>query len=1031
MSTDDPKGRSGHKPPPPKPVIQDDPLGNDGQWTRIRPVPAAVLRGDRPSLSGSGGSAAPPPEPSDISLSPSELIPASAQSSEPSFTEIKPMAGRPAQAAPKAGEATTILPVPSGAAAPQKGADRTRILSGSPPKAAGQPQDRDRTTVLPVPNAATTLPLVPSLSPIETGGAAARGQSLSDGGSSKATEITPAVKAKPLGRDETVIMSEPSLGSMPTRPGSDSREHTAVRQVFNQFEDSEIRASSITPKTSSQRERSRSSSLTLLLGGLSAVLLGIIGYLVGNAWLRSRELDRLADAARLAVAEAHDKGRLADFVRAEAHTRAWLEAVPADAEALAARALLLNEALYELGGGPELPGGSWEQEAQGAARQVETEHSELALTARVFFALKDGDLPTATALLEELSSLSAGRPASRVRIPAGMPDYLRGVLAVYATEKGAGPGLPGAIGDPLARATRQSPVPLFLRRRAELLSWSGQLPEAQTELATAERKQAEHCGLTIERELTRGRSGSPAAAAAAAAQKILRGFVEPPRGGVDPCGRLDHARAALGAAELLLTSDPSARAEVRGLLAKAAEIAKGGPFEVLYSERLATLAIASGEPVLAESVTRPVFERLPARRRLRLLLAEALLSRGQGGDALSVLSPLLGQSGPSGAEAKKPPADAEALLLGARAQLLLNDTLEAQRLTRQAQAIATTVPERVAAQLLLAQVFLKLQEVASARRTLEPLLRQGALPQELALSVQLLWAQTLIAARPPQQEEARVVLESVIARAPDHVEARLLLGRLLRDRPEHAERAQAEQHLRAALRADERSIPVRRELALLLALRGDYRSARALYTQLVKEEDDADLLLHAALAERLDGAPEQALQTLNRIHRSRSEVTTKYDEALFVERARALLALERPSEVMTLLEAPIGELWQLRRPALPALMIRARVSSSHGSGDPAPLTQARGLLNSLPAASRSDPDVRLAEATLLVAEKQPQQARTVLTALLAAPAASAAAASAAVEDPEVRKLASSLLTSLGGPLAAPPGRGGARPGGKR
>ena len=41
VSTDDPKGRSGHKPPP-RPVIQDDPLGNDGQWTRIRPLPAAA-----------------------------------------------------------------------------------------------------------------------------------------------------------------------------------------------------------------------------------------------------------------------------------------------------------------------------------------------------------------------------------------------------------------------------------------------------------------------------------------------------------------------------------------------------------------------------------------------------------------------------------------------------------------------------------------------------------------------------------------------------------------------------------------------------------------------------------------------------------------------------------------------------------------------------------------------------------------------------------------------------------------------------
>ncbi len=370
--------------------------------------------------------------------------------------------------------------------------------------------------------------------------------------------------------------------------------------------------------------------------------------------------------------------------------------------------------------------------------------------------------------------------------------------------------------------------------------------------------------------------------------------------------------------------------------------------------------------------------------------------------------------------------DVEALLFRAQALLQLNDTLEAQRLARRILSGNPSPAVRTDAQLLLSRVYLQLQEPAAARRVLEPLFRlasagngntaDGGIHAEQRLDIQVLWAQTLLAARPPEQSEARALLEAVLGQAPERVEARLLLGRLLR---ELSELGQAEQQLNAALRTDDHYTPARRELAALLMQRGDFAKAHALYRQLVTDEKDPELLLASARAERLDGAPEQALASLANIKRGRGEVVSKYDEALLAERARDLLALERPGEAEALLHGPGSDLQGLRRPTLAALLIRATVVGLVGPQRAAPIAQARALLSRMPPAWRTDFDVRFAEAELLIAEENPQAARPLLESLTAS--LQTIPPSSGGEEVALRHYAERLLSELpAGPAAVTP-----------
>jgi len=182
-------------------------------------------------------------------------------------------------------------------------------------------------------------------------------------------------------------------------------------------------------------------------------------------------------------------------------------------------------------------------------------------------------------------------------------------------------------------------------------------------------------------------------------------------------------------------------------------------------------------------------------------------------------------------------------------------------------------------------------------------------------------------------------------------------------------------------------VPLRRgearELAGLLMLRGEFGKAHELYTELLKEEKDSELLIAAARAERLDGAPEKALTTLLNVHRQTGEIAGKFDEELLAERARALLLVERGGEVVNLLSGPTSDLGQLKKPTLVALLIRAHVSLAEGSQHKQELAAARALLGKLPKAMLPDFDVRLAEAELLRAEGKRSDSTEVLSALVA------------------------------------------------
>ena len=819
--------------------------------------------------------------------------------------------------------------------------------------------------------------------------------------------------AKPAGRpDSTLVMrDEPSLGVQRTQLMEIPADETALRPLFAQDRKKPSAASprGVEPPTASAAGRGRA---RLWAGLFLGLLIGGSGWAAGTWLLERQRIGDLASQSRTALNEAHQHGRIADFVAAEATLRRLLSKRSTDGSALAARALVLSEAQYELGGteriegtlataesttGPA-PAGSqagtgavpsaepakagsasvaagsavtWAAEAQAAARQAEGEVTAAAFSAQVLAALAISDVKAAERAWERLQALppEADQHGELAPLPPGWRAYIASQVTLLAgREDEALASLTDAVG--------KSPLPLWRRRLAELLLARGRIDDALAQLSAAEKEQPDHCGVQVDLALLKVRK----AGAAALRQGIqtLQEMSTPVRTGVDPCSRGDRARAALLLAELTLDADPAARTDARSALDRARGVY--GSDDAAISDRLAAAWLRTGDARLAQQQCQDTLTRVPNRRKTRLLLTEALLRLNQGAEALRALEPLL-----SSASAGE---DGEALLLKARVLLSQNDTLEAQKLARKLVNTNSQSPMvRAGAQRVLARVSLILGEPASARRTLEPQFRQmaalnsvDAVLREEQLDTQILWAEVLLSVRPAEQNDARAILESVLTRAPERIEARLLLGRLLREMQEWG---QAEQQLSAALRTDDRHMGARRELAGLLTQRGDYAKAQALYQELIKEEQDAELLVAAARAERLNGAAEAALTTLTSVKRGRGEVTGKYDEALLVERARALLALERCGDAQSLLKPLLPDLAQLKRPALPALLIRSTLCAALPGERAAAAVQARGVLQRLPQPWRADVDVRLAECEILAATGNFLAARLGLTALVA------------------------------------------------
>lgn len=799
-----------------------------------------------------------------------------------------------------------------------------------------------------------------------------------------ATELKPSERRGVVTRkaESTVLLGEPPGGAAQQPPVE--HDATAIRQVFQRFGPAEPRAKGRPAAVSEERASvPRSGVFAKLLVGLFAIgAVGAGGWFGTNWYLHQQQVRQLGSTARASYEGAFEHGRLGDFVQAEAQLRSLGEAVATDEAARQARALLLTAARFEFGGGPPIAADSdWEQESLGAVRLVETEPGALAQAALVFSALSQGDLPAAERHLELLQSANTGE--GRYRLPNGMVDYLASQLALLA-------GREEQAVLALQRAVQKQRLPMWQRRLGYVLLRSGRDEEAIVALTAAQSRQEDLVGAQIDLAYARGRAGKPEQLAEA--KQVLQGLVEAPQGAPDPAGRSEHARAALWLADLTLRADPQARAAARELLTKAQS--KALPTDVLFQEELAQarLHIGDGEP--AAAIARELVGRLPQRRISRILLARALVAAKQGNDALTALGPLIEGKD----KTAKAALDAEAQLLRAQALFLSHDTLAAQQVTRQ--VIAATPAgsaEHIGAQLLAGELFLKLGEPVSARRSLEPLVRQldkakaegatdgapkppsGAKAKQ-RLHIQLLWARTLLAMRPPQQSEARALLESVVATTPDNAEAHYLLGRLLR---ELGVLGPAEEQLTAAVRDDDHLTSAQRELAGLLMLRGEFGKAHELYTALLKEEKDSELLIAGARAERLDGAPEKALTTLLNVHRQTGEIAGKFDEELLAERARALLLVERGGEVVNLLTGPTSDLGQLKKPTLVALLIRAHVSLAEGSQQKPELAAARALLGKLPKAMLPDFDVRLAEAELLRAEGKRSDATQVLSALVA------------------------------------------------
>lgn len=813
-------------------------------------------------------------------------------------------------------------------------------------------------------------------------------------------------KGKPASGDPTRVMrDEPSLGvqmtqmmgvpaEAPSPPAAALPEQKATQPMVAQPR----------PQTPGTAKRAGGGTSRVWAGLLLGVLIGGVGWAAGAWVLEQRKTETLFQAASTAVKQAQARGVLLEYVAATERISLAQKRRPTDGSAMVARALMLCEGLYELGGGQPLaayPAGgsnepkaktgaegssektagdgaeSWREAALLSARQTEGEVSQAAYAAQILAGLAQGDLKTAEKFLDRLRTKGAGPEgtsagAGLLQLGPGWPEYLTSQVELLA-------GKETESLRSLAAAVEKNPRSLWVRRLAYQLMRSGAVEAATSKLAPLERDAEESCGLRVDQAFLKSKKAAPATQ-----RRLLQGLssmTHGPQSGPDECGQGERARAARLTAELTLVVDPTARSEARTVLKRAKALTASE--DVLAGDELVELWLRTGDIKLAEEQARESLSRVPSRRRTRLLLAEALMRNRMGGEALSVLEPLLASGS----------ADGEALLMKARAHLVQGDSLEAQKLAKQILSGSSgnsseTMRLKTGAHMVLARVSLLLSEPAAARRTMEPLIRElsggGTTKEgpslETQLDAQVLWAEILLSVRPAESSEARAFLESLLSRAPERVDGRLLLARLFR---ETGDLVQAEQQLHSALSMDDRHSGARRELAELLLLRGEASKAQGLYRELLQENQDAELVLAAARAERLAGAIGEALTVLDRVKRTTGEITSKHDELLLVEKARALIDADRCADAVALLKPTQADLATLKRPALPALLIRAQLCAATNAGDKAKAVMlGRQLLSQLAPAWKTDVDVQLADCDLYLATGNAVAGRLGLSGLL-------------------------------------------------
>jgi predicted Zn-dependent protease len=589
-------------------------------------------------------------------------------------------------------------------------------------------------------------------------------------------------------------------------------------------------------------------AVLLLLLGLFLVV--TLGTMAGRQARRLR-LARLGDAAREEAAAARARGTPRDYRQAAQALREVLDLDPAHGPSLSGQAYLLTEGAFELGE---------EDEAAGRAmRLVQTETDEAALAAQVYHALLLGDLREAERRLLHLGALGPG---------LGDGALLPYLGAQVAWLRGQGEEAL-RLCEQAARA-RPERV-LWQLRLAELLLASGQQARAAQVLEGVRATHPDHLGAQV---LFEEAAGLKDERQRAAAERRLLVLLEAGGG----LSALDQIRARLALARLhRLHDDEAGLREARAHLAAAREkLARQAGLWLPQREALAGELLRARESALAQEPAREVLARAAWRRPARLILAQALIDRGQGQDALQVLAPLIGPeplpvqtSAPSDAE------DAEVPLLKARALLGLDQTLEALQVV---QEILGKQPRHEQAQLLHARIRLQLGDLPEARQALagvDPVRQPEA---------RLLLSRILLSERPPQRARARAELEWVVLHGPLLSEARLLLGRLL---GEMGHRQEGMEQLAAALRIEDQPA-ARRELAVQALEAGDASLARQHLDVLLAAAEDNELLLLAARAHRLSGDPAGALQLLSRVRRDRVGASV---DAVQAERARAQQAL--------------------------------------------------------------------------------------------------------------------------------------------
>ncbi len=756
---------------------------------------------------------------------------------------------------------------------------------------------------------------------------------------------------------------------------------------------------------------------------LSSLTLVLVCFGLYSIYAYHSQMTALRKAAQDAVASTQKIGSFANFEAAQNHLNALLVEQPKNGMVLTASALVMAQSLYEFGGDAEFVAA-----VKASLQKASSENHPSLLAAQIFWALAQADSVQAGRLFSELQTSVAKYAAQKLAESKELAPVSFGLIEYLSSQIALLDGREDEAIAALRRALQKNPMPLWRAHLGLLLSRAGSDTEGEATALFDELEQhyPDLCSAQIAVAFLRGSRDKSSYRPSLAK---LHEFVEPTHPGGVRCGRSERAWAALQCARLTLYVDPTTSREAQGLLAKAEALA--WPEDLVFAEALARAWLRAGEPKKTEALSRAVLKRMPTRRGVKLLLGRVLLQRGnQSSAALLLLEPLFDATNRAAVPAS--PAlesfDVDAKLLRARGLLQQNDIFEAVRLVRPLK-LDKTAPKLIQneARLIEARALLRLQAPAAAREVLTPLLPEGGLDASPALlddwtqkdqysEAQLLWAQALLAARPPEQLEARARLEAVIGQAPQQLEARLTLGHLLR---ELSEWTQAEQQLNAALRLDENYSPAQRELGALYMQRGEFVKARAIYRILAESDGESELVLAYARAQRLAGDKEQALRSLAAVKRRAGEVMSKYDEGLLVERARTLLALFRYDDVKELLREPANDLAAVRRPALAALFLRALIGGLSEPQRQQVLGAARQLLGRLPGAWRADRDVVLAESEILLAEKNLQGATLGLSALRTSLLRAAPTASG--EELELRQRVETLLATLP-PAPTPPGQ---------